>query len=168
MNDKKRKIDFFTVLKYFFYFIFIAVHVQMLRGTLEVVPALIPVLSEQTDAILTQRYTRTRRSSNSTSRYSNHSTTSYYLEATFNKGSSEYTNTDLVEETLYDSLDIGDQVKINYLKGIPQIAILEANKDHGVNNHVLLTSILLGVDLLIWLVWRWFKKWRQKHKKVKK
>lgn len=164
-QQKRRKFDFIVAIKYLFIFIFVVAHFQMLRGTAEVIPVLIPTLSEQTDGIITEHYTKTRSSSNTISRYSNHSSISYYLETSFKVDETDYSNTDLVDEITYDQVDIGDQVKINFLNGIPQVAILEINKSHGIKNHVLLSSILIGVDLLIWLIWRWFKKRKNQRKK---
>lgn len=164
MNQTKSKFSFFTVLKYFFYFILIVIHVQFIRGTLEVIPAHVSFLSEQTDGTITGKHTKITRSNNSTSRYSNHYTTSYYVEVSFETNGSQYDNTDLVEEQLYDSLEQGTQVTVNYLKGFPQVAILEVNKEHGTKNHLLLTAILIGVDVLIFLIWRWIKRYRAKLK----
>lgn len=164
-KEKKSKFDFIVAIKYLFYFIFIVAHIQMLRGTAEVLPVLIPALSEQTEGTITERYSKTRRSTNTTSRYSNHYSISHYLETSFKVEETYYSNTDLVDEGTYDKVDIGDQVKINYLKGVPQVAILEINKSHGIKNHVLLSSIIIGIDIVIWLIWRWFKKRRNQKKK---
>lgn len=164
MNQTKSKFSFFTVLKYFFYFILIVIHIQFIRGTLEVIPAHVSFLSNQAEGKITDKHTKITRSSNSTSRYSNHYTTSYYVEVSFKTSGSKYNNTDLVEEQLYDSLEQGSQVTVNYLKGFPQVAILEVNKEHGTKNHLVLTAILIGVDILIWLIWRWIKKYRAKLK----
>lgn len=164
MNQTKSKFSFFTVLKYFFYFIFIVIHVQFIRGTLEVIPAHVSFLSEQTEGTITGKHTKISRSSNSTSRYSNHYTTSYYVDFVFEVTGSNYENTDLVDEQLYDRLNRDAHVTVNYFKGFPQVAILEVNKDHGTKNHLLLTSILIGVDILIFLIWRWIKRKRAKRK----
>lgn len=98
----------------------------MLRGTAEVIPVLIPSLSEQVNASIVQKYSRTRRSSNSTSRYSNHTSISYYLEASFYVNELKYNNTDLVSEGIYNQVKIGHQIKIHYLKVFLKLLYLKS------------------------------------------
>ena len=163
-EQKKRKFDFITGIKYLFYFIIIVAHFQMLRGTIEVLPLLLPPFANQSEATVIERYTKTNRSSNTTSRYSNHYSTSYFIETKYTVAGEEYINKDLVSEEVYDNTRVDDKVKIAHLKGFPSIGMIEKNKEHGLKNHLLLASILIGIDVLIWLIWRWIKRTRAKKK----
>ncbi len=168
MSKSKTKFSFFTILKYFFYFILIVIHFNLIRGTLEIIPALFPSLSEQVTGTISGKNTKTSRSSGPQSKQSNHSTISYYVDVKFNIKNEEYNNTDLVEERVYDNLKDGQQVAINYLKGFPQVAIMEVNKSYGIKNHLLLTLILIGVDIIVFLIWRWIRRYRASLKSNKK
>lgn len=168
MSNTKNKFSFFTILKYLFYFVFIVIHINLIRGSLEVLPAIFPSLSEQVTGTISGKHSKTSRSSSPGSKQSSHSNISYYIDVKFYVEDEEYNNTDLVEEKVFDSLEDGQEVSINYLKGFPEVAITEVNKDYGIKNFLILASILIGVDVLIFFIWRWIRRYRASLKSNKK
>lgn len=168
MSNLKSKFSFFTFLKYFFYFILIVIHFNLIRGSLEVVPAVFPSLSEQVIGTISGKHSKTSSSTTPLSKQSSHSSISYYIDVKFYVEDEEYNNTDLVEEKVFDSLEDGQEVAINYLKGFPKVAITEVNKGYGIKNHLILTSILIAVDVLIFFIWRWIRRYRASLKSNKK
>ena len=153
----KPALNFFSVLKYFGYFVVIAVHVQMLRGTTEVLPLLIPALAEEIPGQVSEKYQRSRRSQggNSASRIS------YYVVSQCTHQGNQYHNEDLVSEDLYDQVSPGQAVTVATLRGFPQVGMMQANRHYGLRNTGLLVSILVGVDLLLLLIIRRFRRRQQ-------
>ena len=153
----KPALNFFSVLKYFGYFVVIAVHVQMLRGTTEVLPLLIPALAEEIPGQVSEKYQRSRRSQggNSASRIS------YYVVSQYTHQGHQYHNEDLVSEDLYDQVSPGQAVTVATLRGFPQVGMMQANRHYGLRNTGLLVSILVAVDLLLLLIIRRFRRRHQ-------
>lgn len=152
------KINFLKVLKWFFIFIFIAIHVQFFRGLIEILPALSDSFGEKIRTEVINKQIESRRS-NSNVRGSNSShKLSYYVTVEYQKNNKKYTNTDLVSEALYDELTIKDSVTFIHLKGLPNIGLIQSNVTFLQKNFLLLAAILVGVDLLVFIIIRWIKR----------
>jgi hypothetical protein len=163
------KFNFFSIVKWFFIAIFIFIHIQFLRGLAEALPAMIPSLSHKIEAVISDKYHKhTRRSTYTKGTNSSSYTSSSYLEVQFTIEEKSYTNKDLVDDIIYDAVEKGDSLEFSSLKGFPSIGHISQNANFITNNFIFLSSVLFGVDLIIFIIFKYIKRWRRKMKTSRK
>lgn len=144
---------------YIILFVIIVGNINLMKGALEIFPAIFPEVANEVDGKITRHYLESRTRTGGQS-----SAVSYYLEAQYEINGKTYTNNDWTSEQGYSQLKTGTPITMVTLKGFPGIGLIKENQANVIRNNKIGVYIIVIVDILyvMFVLFRWRKKRKQK------
>lgn len=156
---KKKSNPAVRWIHYLVLFLIIVGNINLLKGSLEVIPALFPPIANEIDATIERGYTKKR-----SSKDSGKNVVAHYIEARYEYNGKAFTNHDWTTKEGYLELTAGTPVTMVVLKGFPGIGLIKENEHNVVRNNKIGIYIILTVDLLyiVFMILLWRRKRKRK------
>jgi len=157
---KKKSNPAVRWIHYVVLFLIIVGNINLLKGSLEVIPSLFPPIANEIDGKIERGYIKSRSTKDSEKK-----AVAHYIEARYEYNGKAFTNHDWTTKEGYLELTAGTPVKMLVLKGFPGIGLIKENEQNVVRNNKIGIYIILIVDVLY--IAFMIGLWRRKRKRKK-